>query len=60
MLFLHIGGAIIAFGPTFAFPILGAMAAAEPLHANFVLRAQFITKRVVEPGAVFVFLRASP
>ena len=40
LLFLHIGGAIVAFGPTFAFPILGPMAGKEPQHANFALRFQ--------------------
>ena len=56
-LFLHIGGAIVAFGPTIAFPIIGARAAKEPMHGNFALRvSEFITERVVEPGAVFVFL----
>ncbi len=56
-LYLHIAGVIIAFGPTIAFPFLSVRAAAEPMHGNFVLRAgEFITKRVVEPGAVFVFL----
>ena len=56
-LFLHIGGAIAAFGPTIAFPIIGAKAAAEPQHGNFALRiTSFLTTRVVEPGAVFVFL----
>ena len=37
-LLLHIGGAIVAFGPTFAFPLIGSMGAAEPQHANFALR----------------------
>ena len=56
-LFLHIGGAIVAFGPTIAFPIIGARAAKEPMHGNFTLRvSEFITERVVEPGAIFVFL----
>lgn len=56
-LFLHIGGAIVAFGPTIAFPIIGSRAAREPMHGNFALRvSEFITERVVEPGAVFVFL----
>lgn len=56
-LYLHIGGAIVAFGPTIAFPIIGARAAKEPMHGNFALRvSEFITERVVEPGAVFVFL----
>jgi Predicted integral membrane protein (DUF2269) len=56
-LFLHVGGAIVAFGPTIAFPIIGGRAAKEPMHGNFALRvSEFITERVVEPGAVFVFL----
>ena len=40
LLFLHIGGAILAFGPTFTFPILGPMAGREPQHVNFALRFQ--------------------
>ncbi|MGI8657574.1 MAG: DUF2269 family protein [Candidatus Limnocylindria bacterium] len=56
-LFLHIGGAIVAFGPTIAFPFLAARAAKEPAHGNFVLRTtEWLTEKVVEPGAVFVFL----
>jgi hypothetical protein len=56
-LFLHIGGAIVAFGPTIAFPFLAARAAREPAHGGFVLEAsEWLTERVVEPGAVFVFL----
>jgi hypothetical protein len=56
-LFLHIGGAIVAFGPTIVFPIIGARAAKEPMHGNFALRiSELLTERVVEPGAIFVFL----
>ena len=56
-LYLHIAGVIIAFGPTIAFPFISARAAKEPMHGNFVLRSsEWITARVVEPGAVFVFL----
>jgi uncharacterized membrane protein len=56
-LYLHIGGAIVAFGPTIAFPFFAARASKEPMHGNFVLRVtEFITERVVEPGAIFVFL----
>ena len=39
-LWLHILSAIVAFGPTFAFPLLGVMAAKEPQHALFVVRVQ--------------------
>jgi uncharacterized membrane protein len=56
-LFLHIGGVIVAFGPTIAFPFIGAKAAQEPMHGNFALRVnELIGERVVEPGAAFVFL----
>lgn len=56
-LYLHIAGVIVAFGPTIAFPFLGARAVQEPMHGNFVLRAtEFLTERVVEPVAAFVFL----
>ena len=38
-LFLHVIGAIIAFGPALsAFPVIGAMAGKEPQHANFAAR----------------------
>ena len=56
-LFLHVGGSIVAFGPTFAFPFIGARAAKEPMHGNFALRINhLLVERVVEPGAAFVFL----
>ncbi len=38
LLFLHVLGAIVAFGPTFAFSFIGAMGGAEPQHANFATR----------------------
>jgi uncharacterized membrane protein len=54
LLFLHIGGAIIAFGPTFAFPILGPMAGKEPQHVNFALRFQrAVATRLIVPLALF-------
>jgi hypothetical protein len=40
LLFLHVLGAIVAFGPTFANALMGPMAAAEPMHMNFTLRMQ--------------------
>ena len=50
LLFLHVLGAIVAFGPTFAFSIGGAMGGAEPQHANFATRVtQAITSRRVLP-----------
>ena len=53
LLFLHVLGAIVAFGPTFAFSIVGAMGGAEPQHANFATRVSAkITDRLVEPLAI--------
>jgi len=54
LLFLHIGGAILAFGPGFTFMILGPMAGQEPQHANFALRFQRrVTTRMIVPLALF-------
>lgn len=53
LLFLHIGGAILGFGPTYAFLILGPMTAGEPAHANFALRFQKrVSRGLVAPLAV--------
>jgi uncharacterized membrane protein len=53
LLFLHVGGAIIAFGPTFTFPFLGAMIGREPLHANFGLRFQhWVAQHMILPLAL--------
>ena len=52
-LFLHVGAAIIAFGPTFIYMIIGGMGAAEPMHANFAVRVtNTINDRVVIPLAL--------
>jgi hypothetical protein len=37
-LFLHIAAAIIAFGPTFVFPLIGVAARNDPAHMGFALR----------------------
>ena len=53
LLFLHIVGAIIAFGPGFALAIFGAAAGQEPQHANFTLRASsVIARRLIVPLAI--------
>ena len=53
ILFLHVLGAIAAFGPTFAFPIIGAMGGKEPQHANFATRVSAaISDRLVIPLAI--------
>lgn len=48
-LLLHVLGAIIAFGPTYAFPIIGGMGGKEPMHVNFATRvsAAIASQRVV-------------
>jgi hypothetical protein len=48
ILFLHVLGAIAAFGSSFtAFPAIGAMGGKEPMHGNFALRvSKEISKRV--------------
>ena len=52
-LFAHVLGAIIAFGPAFSFPIMGAFAAKEPLHDNFTTRlAERLSKVQVIPLAI--------
>jgi uncharacterized membrane protein len=54
LLFLHVLGAILAFGPTFAFSIMGAMAGKEPQHANFSARqTAAISNRLVYPLVIF-------
>ena len=52
-LFLHVGAAIIAFGPTFALPIIGGMGGKEPMFANFATRvSEAIEKKLVLPVAL--------
>ena len=54
LLFLHVMGAILAFGPTFAYSIMGAMAGREPQHANFSARQiEAIGNKMVYPLAIF-------
>ena len=53
LLFAHILGAIIAFGPTFTFPIIGRLGGMEPQHANFATRvSETIAKVQVTPFAI--------
>ena len=48
--FLHVIGAIAGFGPSFAFPIIGAMGGAEREHGNFATRiSETISGRLVYP-----------
>jgi hypothetical protein len=53
LLWIHIFGAIVAFGPTFAFPLIGGMGGKEPMHANFATRiTEKIERRITLPLAV--------
>src|SRR5438874_111875 len=52
-LFVHILSAIIAFGPTFAFPLIGPMIGKEPMHGNFGFRVlETLEDRLVIPFAL--------
>ena len=52
-LFAHVLGAIIAFGPTFSFPIMGRLGTEEPQHDNFATRlSEAISKVQVLPFAI--------
>ena len=55
LLLIHIAGAIIGFGPTFAFALLGPMAAGRPGPGGFALMEGMaaIAKRLVVPVAAF-------
>jgi uncharacterized membrane protein len=49
-LYLHIMGAVIAFGPTFTFPLIGRVMSKERQHANFALRMiEVIHLRLILP-----------
>lgn len=53
LLFLHVLGAIAAFGPGFASMIVGPMVAKEPQYANFYARTQATTgRRLVTPLSI--------
>ena len=52
-LFLHVTAAIIAFGPTFVFPLIGAVSRNHPMHAGFgLLLSEVIEWRLVIPFAL--------
>jgi len=52
-LFLHVLGAIIAFGPTFTLPYLSTRAGREPQHANFMTRsAVAVSRGIIIPVAL--------
>ena len=50
LLLLHVLAAIVGVGPTFAFPLIGAMGGREPAHANFATRVSLsISERYPVP-----------
>ena len=52
-LLAHVLGAIVAFGPTFAFPLIGGMGGKEPMHGNFAIRISYaISHRITWPLAL--------
>jgi uncharacterized membrane protein len=57
LLFLHILGAIVAFGPGFASMVVGPMVAKEPQYANFYARSQALAaRRLVTPISITLLL----
>lgn len=56
-LFLHVLGAIAAFGFGFYAPIFGRASAAEPQHGNWYLRAaKRVSNGVIVPVAITMFI----
>lgn len=52
-LFLHVMGAIVVFGPTFAFPLIASQVRKTPQHAPFAASVtEFISSRLVFPGTI--------
>jgi len=50
---IHVLTAIVAFGPSFVFPLTARMAAQEPQHGLFALRlTDLIERRIVIPAAL--------
>jgi len=53
LLLLHVLGAIIVFGPTFAFPIIASQAQKSPQNGAFAAAlSELIERRIVIPGAI--------
>lgn len=56
LLFLHITAAIIAFGPTFTFPLIAGLGRNNPMHMGFALRVI----HVLEDKLVLPFVLTMP
>ncbi len=53
LLFLHVLGAIIVFGPSFAFPLIAGQARKHPQHGHFAaIVTDVIERRIIIPGAI--------
>lgn len=53
LLFLHVLGAIIVFGPSFAFPLIVGQARRAPQHSHFAaVVTDVIERRIIIPGAI--------
>ena len=53
LLLLHVLGAIIVFGPTFAFPIIARQGQLQPQHGHFAaVIIELVERRIVIPGAI--------
>jgi len=53
LLFIHVITAIVAFGPSFAMPIIGSLGARNPQHGAFAVDvSEAIEKRMVIPVAL--------
>jgi uncharacterized membrane protein len=56
-LFLHVLGAIVAFGFGFYAPVFGMMAAKEPQHGNWYMRtAKRLSNTIIVPVAISMFV----
>jgi len=52
-LFLHVMGAIVVFGPSFAFPLIASQAQKMPQHGHFAaVVSDVIERRIIIPGAI--------
>ena len=57
-LFLHVFGAIVVFGPSFAFPFIASQVQKTPQHGHFAaVVIEVIERRLIIPGAI---VQASP
>lgn len=57
VLALHIAAVVVAFGVTFTYPLLFALAQRHPRHLPFAYRFEHaVTQRVLNPGLLVVLL----